>query len=192
MLGRDDDRGNLEIGRRQAESLGAVMTVGYLPDMFGHCAQMPQLLRRAGLEQAAVWRGVPLAVDHHEFRWESPGRDRDPHEYLAGSYGNASDLFAGGPEDEPSHVRERLRERVAVQQPWFGADDFLAMYGTDHAAPLPSLMDQVGALNADPAQPQVQVATLADYLATTRTPGARAPVLGASCAAMPGPTSSRE
>ena len=39
------------------------MPVGYLPDMFGHVAQMPQLLRQAGLEHAVVWRGVPAAVD---------------------------------------------------------------------------------------------------------------------------------
>ena len=35
--------------------------VGYLPDMFGHVAQMPQILRLAGLEHAVVWRGVPSA-----------------------------------------------------------------------------------------------------------------------------------
>src|SRR5689334_2844444 len=48
---------NLEIGRRDAERLGPVMGIGYLPDMFGHCAQMPQILRHAGIEQACVWRG---------------------------------------------------------------------------------------------------------------------------------------
>ena len=37
------------------------MAVGYLPDMFGHVAQMPQILRLAGLEHAVVWRGVPAA-----------------------------------------------------------------------------------------------------------------------------------
>ena len=35
------------------------MRVGYLPDMFGHVAQMPQILRAAGIETAVVWRGVP-------------------------------------------------------------------------------------------------------------------------------------
>ncbi len=40
-------------------SFGAVMEVGYLPDMFGHVAQMPQLLAQAGLGHAVVWRGVP-------------------------------------------------------------------------------------------------------------------------------------
>ena len=49
----------------RASELGGVMPVGYLPDMFGHVAQMPQLLRLAGIEHAVVWRGVPAAIDTH-------------------------------------------------------------------------------------------------------------------------------
>ena len=48
------------------------MRVGYLPDMFGHVAQMPQILRRAGIDRAVVWRGVPAVVDRNTFAWESP------------------------------------------------------------------------------------------------------------------------
>ena len=48
------------------------MRVGYLPDMFGHVAQMPQILRRAGIERAVVWRGVPALIEHHRFVWEAP------------------------------------------------------------------------------------------------------------------------
>ena len=40
---------NLQFGWRRAEELGGAMAVGYLPDMFGHIAQMPQILRQAGI-----------------------------------------------------------------------------------------------------------------------------------------------
>ena len=53
---------NLESGLRRGDGLGGAMRVGYLPDMFGHVAQMPQILRLAGIEQAVVWRGVPAAI----------------------------------------------------------------------------------------------------------------------------------
>ena len=43
-------------------AFGGVMDVGYLPDMFGHIAQMPQILRLAGFHDAVVWRGVPSQV----------------------------------------------------------------------------------------------------------------------------------
>lgn len=73
---------NLETGWRRAEELGGAMAVGYLPDMFGHVAQMPQLLRRAGLTDAVVWRGVPAAVDRHRFLWEAPDGSTVRAEYL--------------------------------------------------------------------------------------------------------------
>src|SRR5258708_6303193 len=61
---------DLQHGLARADELGRAMEVGYLPDMFGHIAQMPQLLRLAGLEHAVVWRGVPAAIDRTAFWWE--------------------------------------------------------------------------------------------------------------------------
>src|SRR5438876_2854305 len=58
---------NLELGWSRAEGLGRAMPVGYLPDMFGHVAQMPQILRRAGIGRAVVWRGVPAAIQTNTF-----------------------------------------------------------------------------------------------------------------------------
>jgi len=56
---------NLELGWARAEQLGGAMRVGYLPDEFGHCAQMPQILAAAGFEHACLWRGVPASVEGH-------------------------------------------------------------------------------------------------------------------------------
>ena len=65
---------NLELGWARAEELGRAMPVGYLPDMFGHVAQMPQILRRAGIDRAVVWRGVPEAIDEPRLRLDGAGR----------------------------------------------------------------------------------------------------------------------
>src|SRR5262249_26305490 len=35
---------NLQVGHRLAAAFGGVTSIGYLPDEFGHCAQMPQIL----------------------------------------------------------------------------------------------------------------------------------------------------
>ncbi|GAB2772972.1 alpha-mannosidase [Terrabacter koreensis] len=153
---------NLELGWADADRLGEVMPIGYLPDMFGHCAQMPQILRHAGIEQAVVYRGVPAEVDRHEFWWRSPDGTGIRTEFLANSYGNVADVFGGGA------ARERLAARLGTQTHWY-AGDFLAMYGTDHAAPLPSLMAEVADLAADPDGPRIRVATLTEYLADPRT-----------------------
>src|SRR6266511_1626781 len=73
---------NLERGLATAARLGGAMRVGYLPDEFGHAAQMPQILRRAGFEHAVVWRGVPSAVAHHAFLWSAPDGSTVRAEYL--------------------------------------------------------------------------------------------------------------
>jgi len=159
---------NLEMGLSASSEFGTPMAVGYLPDMFGHCAQMPQILVLAGIRHACVWRGVPHSVDRHAFLWRSPDGTGLRTEYLAAGYGSAADLFdvsaslADG--DDPARLlQDRLAARVRDWAPWFGADPYLAMYGTDHAAPLPTLMQQVASLSSGEAT-NVQVCTLADYV----------------------------
>ncbi|MEP7193960.1 MAG: alpha-mannosidase, partial [Actinomycetota bacterium] len=158
---------NLELGWSAASELGEPMGVGYLPDMFGHCAQMPQILALAGIRHACVWRGVPRSVDRHAFWWRSPDGTGLRTEYLPAGYGNAADLFdvssAGTDQAERDRLlRERLNARVGDWATWFGADPYLAMYGTDHAAPLPTLMRQVSALSR--GDTKIRVCTLADYV----------------------------
>ena len=99
---------NLEFGWARAEELGAAMPIGYLPDMFGHIAQMPQILRRAGIDRAVVWRGVPMAIDQDTFRWASPDGSEVLTEYLVGGYGNGASLF-----DVPDRVGPKLAAYLA-------------------------------------------------------------------------------
>jgi len=91
---------NLEAGMARRAELGAPgPAVGYGPDVFGHVAQLPQLLRRAGIDHAVVWRGVPAAVAESAtaFRWEAPDGSAVRAEYLYGSYANGRSLPADGP-----------------------------------------------------------------------------------------------
>jgi mannosylglycerate hydrolase len=150
---------NLEAGLARAQRFGQAMAVGYLPDEFGHAAQVPQLLRRAGLEHACVWRGVPAAVDHHTFNWSAPDGSTVRTEYLVGGYGNAAGLFAF-----PDDLDAAATGLLELLGPFFGADPFLAMYGTDHSAPLPDLLDLVEQLNQGQDRYRVRVGTLAGYV----------------------------
>ncbi|HWN31806.1 MAG TPA: hypothetical protein VNP03_03640, partial [Pseudonocardia sp.] len=155
---------NLELGWARAEELGGAMRVGYLPDEFGHCAQMPQILAAAGFEHACLWRGVPASVDGHAFRWEAPDGSRVRVEYLADGYGNARELFA-----DPARFAQRATALERQLRPAFGEEPVLGMYGTDHSAPVHSLVSLVAGLPAaaQGGEPpvQVRITTLADYLA---------------------------
>jgi alpha-mannosidase len=139
---------NLERGLARAADFGDAMRIGYLPDSFGHVAQMPQILRLFGIEDAVVWRGVPAAIHRHAFRWEAPDGSAVRAEYLPAGYSNAAHAF-DGPEPALDAVEHALR-------PWYEPDPVLAMVGTDHMPPvrLPH---------------GVPVGTLRDYLAAARS-----------------------
>ncbi|WP_066937148.1 glycoside hydrolase family 38 C-terminal domain-containing protein [Microtetraspora fusca] len=122
---------NLEYGMRGAAALGGAMRVGYLPDQFGHCAQMPQILSLAGLRRACLWRGVPSSVRRDAFAWTGADGSTVVTHYLPGGYGNAVALFSGPGEGLP----DRLSAFAASMRPWRPDGPLLAMYGADHSAP---------------------------------------------------------
>ncbi len=150
---------NLERGLARADELGGAMRVGYLPDMFGHVAQMPQILRAFGLDNAVVWRGVPSAVaDGHRFEWRGIDGSTVWAEYLPAGYGNAAGVLA-----VPDRFAAALQELVEAMRPFFGDDDVLAMYGTDHQEPHPELVELVARANDDGGV-RIELKTLAGAL----------------------------
>ena len=149
---------DLELGIRRGAAFGGVMEVGYLPDMFGHIAQMPQILRQAGFEHAVVWRGVPSSVQATGFWWEAPDGSTVRAEYLPTGYGNGASI----PDDAKALVR-----RIADHEKEIGdflLDAMLLMNGTDHQEPQPWLGRVVAEANAIQDDYVLEVTTLAGYL----------------------------
>ncbi|MEU1165681.1 hypothetical protein ABZ372_36595 [Streptomyces sp. NPDC005921] len=148
---------NLRMGWAAAERLGGAMPIGYLPDMFGHIAQMPQILARAGIEHAALWRGVPGSVDGHAFRWRAPDGSEVRTEFLFDGYDNGLDVLL-----VPDRIRQALAEYAAMTAGRWGNDPVLAMSGTDHNAPDPRLAQWLR--QASTEERPITVATLDEYL----------------------------
>ena len=157
---------NLQRGLARAGVLGGAMEVGYLPDMFGHIAQMPQLLRQFGFDHAVVWRGVPLAADRDAFWWSSPDGSTVRAQYLwPEGYGNGADL----PPDGKSLVAQ-----VDAQLALMGTHStgpVLWMHGTDHQVPSADLMRVVDEANALQDELVFRVAPLTEHLALGVTTG---------------------
>ncbi len=64
---------NLARGYADARSLGAdPMRYGFICDIFGHIAQMPQIFAGVGISQAFLWRGANDATHPALFRWRAP------------------------------------------------------------------------------------------------------------------------
>jgi mannosylglycerate hydrolase len=149
---------NLQLGLRVASRFGGAMDVGYLPDMFGHVAQMPQLLRRFGYQHAVVWRGVPSAVDRSGFWWRSPDGSTVRAEYLPQGYGNGALV----PDDAKALVR-RIGE-FEEEQGDLLTGPILWMNGTDHLMPQPWLGRVVAEANDLDAGYELEICSLADHV----------------------------
>src|SRR5439155_4640178 len=152
---------NLERGLARARDLGGGPAVGYLPDQFGHVGQMPQILARAGIDRAVVWRGVPREVDRTAFVWEAPDGSRVTAEYLAFGY------FLGGQcrdATDPQALARRLREAVDRLTPMSVGNRYLVMVGADHHGPDPSLPSRLAEAQPEVPELTASVGGLADHL----------------------------
>ncbi|MEV6483434.1 alpha-mannosidase [Streptomyces sp. NPDC051576] len=148
---------NLRMGWAAAEELGGAMPIGYLPDMFGHVAQMPQILARAGIEHAALWRGVPGSVGGHAFKWRAPDGSEVRTEFLFDGYDNGLDVLL-----VPDRIGRALGDYAEMTVERWGGDPVLAMAGTDHNAPDPQLASWLRRASGEGRA--ITVATLDEYI----------------------------
>jgi alpha-mannosidase len=155
---------NLQHGMSVADRFAGAMEVGYLPDMFGHVAQMPQLFRQFGFEHAVVWRGVAAAIDRTGFWWVAPDGSTVRAEYLPLGYGNG----ANTPDDAKALLR-RIGEFEEEQGELLDGP-ILWMTGTDHFFPQPWLGRVVAEANAvDDSPYELHICSLAEHVASAPT-----------------------
>lgn len=112
------------------EALGIDVTVGWALDTFGHHAQMPQLLRLAGLNSYWFQRGVPNRHTPSEFLWEGIDGSRIPAFWLSEGYG----WFYGAPRDPVGFARF-ARQRYATLGEFSSFPDRVALEGVDVSPP---------------------------------------------------------
>jgi alpha-mannosidase len=130
---------NLEIGGAIARRFGPAMQIGYLPDQFGHIAQMPQILTCFGLKTAVVWRGVGREITRNRFAWEALDGSEIFTVYLPYGYSNGASL----PLDSADLLLQRARDIAAREREFAAGAPILVMNGTDHAEPDPRLASRI-------------------------------------------------
>jgi len=158
---------NLQVGRRMAAPYGGAMPVGYLPDSFGHIAQLPQILRGFGLDNAVLWRGVGPEIKANEFRWAAADGSEVLVIWLGDEFGysNAANLPLDGQAlaVRAQQVAERLRPRTAGSY-------LLLMNGSDHLEPQVGLPAALAAANEHLRESgmELRIGSLPDFIATLR------------------------
>jgi alpha-mannosidase len=128
---------NLMTGMRMAASFGKTMTVGYIPDSFGHIAMMPAILRGFGIGTALVYRGFggEPGEQTSEYWWKAPDGTRAllvhlfRHGYSAGYFHQETDTQIIG---RFASLKEELDRRATTSHR-------LLMNGGDHHWPDPNI-----------------------------------------------------
>jgi len=134
---------NLMFGRKAAP-LGLVQKVGYMPDSFGHLAQIPQILLLAGINSFIFTRGMGAENEDPGwvFRWSGP----DGSEVLAinqcdgycnaGGLGYAEIWHAHTQRTaDPAQAVAKVTELFAKMSHRSGWDPALLNNGCDHFPP---------------------------------------------------------
>ncbi|HLJ34855.1 MAG TPA: glycoside hydrolase family 38 C-terminal domain-containing protein [Ktedonobacteraceae bacterium] len=160
---------NLQIGFRRAADFGEPMRIGYVPDCFGHIAQLPQILQGFGIESAVFWRGVGAEARKSEFYWTAPDGSSVLVLHLAdpGGYSNARVMPLS-----PAEFATRTELLASQILPKATTSTLLFMNGSDHLEPqngLPAAIEAANILLAHLSAAHEQI--LAQHSATRHYDG---------------------
>jgi alpha-mannosidase len=130
------------------EKLGYDITTGWALDTFGHNAQMPQILKLAGMKSYWFQRGVPGIETPSEFVWKGIDGTEIPAFWLPIGYGVLHDI----PANEPDFSR-KLRGAFDSLTPFTRGRERVMMAGADVWEPeeqLPLMVDKFNRLPSAP------------------------------------------
>ncbi len=151
---------NLLLGRRICAEFGVAPTpIGYVTDSFGHCSQLPQILRGFGLQAAILHYGTSGDSERSEMVWEGA----DGSEVLLIKvyvYTGYNDFWEFARQPDAKQVREfeRSKHRLATTPVLFGLD------GGDHQPAWPETPQRITYLNGIFRQTRCIHSTWPQYL----------------------------
>jgi mannosylglycerate hydrolase len=171
---------NLRLGHRMGEAFGGVTKIGYVPDGFGHVAQLPQILRGFGIDNAFFWRGIGKEGDRlgTEFMWQAPDGSAVATILMPRGYHNVTNLGYGIHWGDTSQMEfdmpmavEKIERAVEKLTPMANTDALLLMNGIDHAEAEPRVPQIIQVANQRLEDVTITHGTLADHLARVRAAG---------------------
>ncbi|HMF32496.1 MAG TPA: glycoside hydrolase family 38 C-terminal domain-containing protein [Candidatus Lokiarchaeia archaeon] len=194
---------NLLLGHKIAQKCGGEpMKVGYVPDTFGHVAQLPQILAGFGIKYSYLFRGYPpLFGGHEEYKgcndnfpleyfWAAPDGTTVLALHHITGYGNAAVLCQSDPAQaalpDLKYVGgfSRILMAHAALAPRTTTDYMLFMNGSDHLEPEEEIPEFIEAWNANEEIPeeedvhvQLKHAKLVDYFQAVEASGVDFPTI---------------
>jgi alpha-mannosidase/mannosylglycerate hydrolase len=144
---------NLLRGFRESRALGVEpMRYGYICDIFGHCAQMPQIFAGMGIRHAFVWRGTNDHTHPQIFRWRAPdGSEVLTHKASEDQAYSSARYFVGQGLAESGEAWRASARTGALK--WRADEDaranvpvYLLLEGRDHNVPRTGLIEELDEL----------------------------------------------
>ena len=140
---------NLQFGLETAETYGHSLNIGYVPDPFGHIAQLPQLLNGFDLDTFIFMRGMPDELARKDtlvFTWKSSDGSSVLAYYIKDGYFNTAALGQENivgrfdlVEPDPKKAKEQIYKTVNLLEKNYPHDLFLFNNGVDHMPEQPQL-----------------------------------------------------
>lgn len=169
---------NLQIGLRTARNYGSAMQEGYVPDPFGHFAQLPQVLSQFGINSFIFMRGLS-DLDKSKsgtiFDWQSPDGSKVLTTYLVDGYFNGAAL--GYPDQygrfdglvpDPELAKSRIKEAIKKLEHLQNETVFLINNGFDHMPEQPELPDLLALVNSNGSDTGLKHGTFHDFFTEVR------------------------
>lgn len=141
------------------DALGYDVTTGWGLDTFGHNAQMPQILKLAGMKSYWFQRGVPGIDTPSEFLWQGIDGTKIPAFWLSIGYG----ALASIPSSEADFAG-LIQGRFDSLNPFSHGRERVLMAGADVWEPEELIPVMAGKFNSSPNAPfKVRLAIPSDY-----------------------------
>ncbi|MHA2182973.1 MAG: glycoside hydrolase family 38 N-terminal domain-containing protein, partial [Promethearchaeota archaeon] len=145
---------NLMIGHQISRKFGRVMKAGYIPDPFGHIAQLPQIISGFEIPSILFMRGFGNEfVENNlniEFLWNSPGKVASVlGVHLILTYHNLAYLNTKTMNGEFKPALRKIRRVISKFEKYIATPNVLLNNGLDHeeATPeIPSIISQWNSL----------------------------------------------
>jgi alpha-mannosidase len=149
------------------EKLDYDVTTGWALDTFGHNAQMPQILKLAGMKSYWFQRGVSTADTPSEFLWQGIDGTRIPAFWLPIGYGPLAEVPG-----EEHEFNALLRSRFDSLAPFTRGHERVLMAGADVYEPeekLPVMIDKFNQSGKEPFAARFVLPSDFETLAAKRT-----------------------
>ncbi|MFZ9520816.1 MAG: hypothetical protein ACO3A4_10085 [Silvanigrellaceae bacterium] len=165
---------NLQRGLQMAEEMGGASRVGYVPDSFGHFAQLPQILAGLGIDSFLFMRGMPVELRDKTgavFVWQSPDGSQVLSTFLREGYfplgALGQESFHGRYDGLAGRVelaQQRLDDTLARLAPFHKEPVVVLPAGGDHLPARDDLAGIVSELNESRQDIELRFGGFEDYL----------------------------